>query len=148
MNGSGRIALLVDVTRKLGALIASETELLRRRRPRELAALQPEKDRLSKIYDNEMRLLRQNPAVAAAAPPADKEQLRSVIGWFGKILEDHHRALMVAKTVTERLVKAVSEEVSSRTGVVAGYSKYATATTPAPGARRARPVSLAVNQVI
>lgn len=148
MSAPSRIALLIDVTRKLGALIASETELLRRRRPREIAALQPEKDRLSQIYDKEMRVLRQNPALAAAFPAAEKALLRSVIERFGTVLDEHHRALMVAKTVTERLVRAVSEEVSSRSGVVHGYSKYATATVPAAGSRRARPVSLAVNQVI
>ncbi len=146
MSSPNRIALLVDVTRKLGTLIANETELLRRRRPRELAVLQPEKERLTKIYDNEMRVLRENPGLAAASPPKELDILRSVINWFAKVLEDHHRALMVAKTVTERLVKAVSEEVSARSGVVTGYSKYAT--TAHPTVRKARPVSLAVNQVV
>ena len=146
MSTPTRIALLVDVTHKLGTLIANETELLRRRRPRELAVLQPEKERLSKIYDNEMRTLRENPGLAAASPPREMELLRSVIKWFAKVLEDHHRALMVAKTVTERLVKAVSDEVSARSGVVSGYSKYATTATTTMS--KARPVSLAVNQVI
>ena len=66
---------------------------------------------------------------------------------FRDILDSHNRALFVAKTVTERLMRAVTNEVAGRDKTLHGYSNKAlprALTAPLGG----RPVSLALNQVV
>ncbi len=144
---SERISRIRELVHRLGEIINAETTVLRNRRPSEMADTQLQKMQLTKAYDEEVSDLRENPAILAAAQDGEVATLKSIIGRFRDILDDHNRALFVAKTVTERFIKAVSDEVAGRDLTVVGYTRTAQAkalTTPPGG----RPVSLALNQVV
>lgn len=144
---SERISRIGELAHRLGEIIDAETAVLRKRRPSELADTQLQKSQLTKAYDEEISDLRENPAILAAAQDGEVDTLKSIVGHFRDILDEHNRALFVAKTVTERFIKAVSDEVAGRDSTVVGYTRtaQATALTTPPGGR---PVSLALNQVI
>lgn len=144
---SERISRIGELAHRLGEIIDAETAVLRKRRPSELADTQLQKSQLTKAYDEEISDLRENPAILAAAQDGEVDTLKSIVGHFRDILDEHNRALFVAKTVTERFIKAVSDEVAGRDLTVVGYTRtaQATALTTPPGGR---PVSLALNQVI
>lgn len=144
---SERISRIRELVQRLGDIINAETTVLRNRRPSELADTHLQKSQLTKAYDEEISDLRENPAILAAAQDREVVMLKSIIGHFRDILDEHNRALFVAKTVTERFIKAVSDEVAGRDLTVVGYTRTAQATALAtpPGGR---PVSLALNQVI
>lgn len=144
---SERISRIRELVHRLGEIIAAETAVLRKRQPSELADTQLQKSQLTKAYDEEISDLRENPAILAAAQDGEVDVLKSIIGRFRVILDEHNRALFVAKTVTERFIKAVSDEVAGRDVTVIGYTRTARAAAlaPPPGGR---PVSLALNQVI
>ncbi len=80
--------------------------------PRDLAAHHEEKEALSNAYRTEMETVRQDPSAIAAAPPQEVARLKTVLGAFHRLLEDHRRALNTAKTVTERLVKHIADELA------------------------------------
>lgn len=144
---SERISRIRELVHRLGEIINAETAVLRKRQPSELADTQLQKNQLTKAYDEEISDLRENPAILAAAQDGEVDMLKSIIGQFRVILDEHNRALFVAKTVTERFIKAVSDEVAGRDLTVIGYTRtaQAAALAPPPGGR---PVSLALNQVI
>ncbi len=142
-----RISRIRELVHRLGEIISAETTVLLNRRPSELADTQLQKSQLTKAYDEEISDLRENPAILAAAQDGEVVMLKSIIGHFRAILDEHNRALFVAKTVTERFIKAVADEVAGHDLTVVGYTKtaQATALTTPPGGR---PVSLALNQVV
>ncbi len=142
-----RITRIRELVLRLGEIINAETTVLHERRHNELADTQQQKIQLTKAYDEEISDLRENPAILAAAQVGEVDMLKSIMGPFRKILDDHNRALFVAKTVTERFIKAVSDEVAKRDLTVVGYARNAQATplTAPPGGR---PVSLALDRVI
>ena len=142
-----RISRIGELAHRLGEIINAETAVLRERRHNELADTQLQKSQLTKAYDEEISDLRENPAVLATAKEGEVDTLKSIIGRFRGILDEHNRALFVAKTVTERFIKAISDEVAGRDMAVVGYtsSAQARALTAPPGGR---PVSLALNEVV
>lgn len=144
---SERISRIRELVLHLGEIINAETKVLRNRRPDELADTQQQKKQLTMAYDEEINDLRENPAILAAAQDGEVDLLKSIIGHFRDILDEHNRALFVAKTVTERFIRAVADEVAGRDSTVVGYTKTAQtrALATPPGGR---PVSLALNEVV
>lgn len=144
---SDRITRIGSLADQLGDIIDAETKVLRDRRPNELADTELQKKQLTRAYDAEMSELRENPSILAGSRDEDVARLRSIMAEFRKVLDKHNRALFVAKTVTERMIKAVSDEVAGRDRAVVGYSNAAKAhfLTAPPGGR---PISLALNEVV
>ena len=144
---SERIGRIASLTDQLGDIIDAETSVLRDRRRGALADTDLQKKQLTRAYDAEMSELRENPSLLAGARDEDVARLRSIMGEFRKVLDEHNRALFVAKTVSERMIKAVADEVAGRDRGVVGYSKVAKAQflTAPPGGR---PISLALNELV
>ena len=142
-----RISRIAELAHRLGEIIDAETAVLRERRHNELADTQRQKSQLTKAYDEEISDLRENPAVLATAKEGEVDTLKSIIGRFRGILDEHNRALFVAKTVTERFIKAISDEVAGRDMAVIGYTSSAQS-RPLMAPLGGRPVSLALDQVI
>ena len=145
MAAADRIRSLIDITKKLAQVIQRETALLKQRRPRDIAALQPQRDQLGAAYQEELTIISRNRAAMAKEAPQDMRELRTVIDAFRRILDEHGRVLAAAKVVTERLVRNVSQEVARQNRPDGGYSRYAHKLRPG---RTAQPVSLAINQVV
>ena len=147
MSAAERINGLIKITKRLSQLLRKETEMLKFfRRPSEISFLQEEKSQLSTAYQNELTSISASGSVFQKQAPKEMDLLRSVIKIFKQTLDEHNRALFAAKTVTERMIRAVSEEAARRNRPPPGYSHYAAQNRPAHNA--AQPISIALNEVV
>ena len=147
-TATDRVAVVHQLAERLAELVTLENQLLADRRPREIADLQDEKLRLSESFQAEMDAVRRDPAILAGADPQAVADLKATIGRFNQVLDEHRRRLVSAKTVTERLVAAISEEVARKDRPAPGYDSSAGPARDSRALRRGRPVSLALNQVV
>ena len=147
MRADANVQRLLQVTLRLTELVESENECLDERRPQELTESQTEKERLAELYQAELEMVRENPRILAAADPEQVARLKAAVGRFNATLDEHRRRLLAAKTVSERILKTVSDEVSRKDRPIPGYDKNAVVAVP-KDASRTRPVSLALNQVV
>ena len=131
----------------LGTVIRQEIDILAKRRPRDLKPLLETKNKLTEQYQSEMAAMRENPEQIKAAPEADIERLKDATFLLHGILDEYRTSLTAAKTVTERLVKTIGDEVVKRRQPVKAYganAQYAPAVTPATQGT----ASISLNQVI
>lgn len=146
MSQSNLIDALTQVTSRLVDVVVLENEVLRTRRPRELAQYQEEKQRLAGAYEHHMAALRANPGLMKQASQPEIDALKQATRAFREALAEHRRLVQSAKSVTERMIQAISDEVAKRQQPVRRYDASAAVATPLAAARR--PVSLALNQVV
>ena len=137
---------LTDITSRLDESMAKENQILLHRRPHELADYAAEKEALANAYEREMAELQANPTLLSRAEPDEIGRLKSATQRFQQVLEEHRRLVQTTKSVTDRMLKAITEEVSAKQRPVEGYDQNANFRTPFN--RNARPVSLALNQVV
>ena len=138
---------VIALSSHLGSVIRQEIEILAERRPSDLKPLLDTKNKLTEQYQSAMSDMRENPGAVKAAPPADIERLKDATFLLHGILDEYRTSLTAAKTVTERLVKAIGDEVATRRQPVKAYganAQYAPTLTPATQGK----ASIALNQVI
>jgi len=139
---------LITLTERLTGLLARETTLLAERRPAALADTREEKERLAAIYAREMAAFKANAARLRAHQPGLIERLKQATAKFRQAMDAHTIRLSAMKTVTDRVIQAIGEEVAKRNRPMHGYDKNALM-SPIYGSRStARPATLALNQVI
>ena len=146
-NARITIERIITISIELGRLVSQEIELLRQQRPGELTHLAEQKTNLTEMYQQEMAGLRENAELVRAADPADVERLKDSTFLLHGILDEYRTALMAAKTVTERLVKAIGDEISSRRQPVKHYGADAMYSSSVSVASQAT-ASIAINEVI
>ena len=146
MSTETLIKNLTDVANRLGELVATENEILRDRRPMDLEVYRDEKERLTEAYERHTAALARDKDVLKTVEPAAIDQLRSATRRFQDVLEEHRRRVQSAKTVTERMIRAITEDVASRDRMVKGYDGNAMM-RPVIG-RSEKAVSLALNRVV
>ena len=108
--------------------------------------LTAEKERLIGEYELEMGQLNGNPSAITSAGPDTLERLKDATSHFREVMEEHRRLVQSAKSVSDRMLKTITEEVSQRQRPVTGYTAKAEMRTPF--SRTQTPVSLALNQVV
>ena len=140
------IDALTDITSRLDEVMGKENQILIHRRPHELADYAAEKDELANAYEREMAALQANPTLLSRAEPEEISRLKAATVRFQQVLEEHRRLVQTTKSVTDRMLKAITEEVSAKQRPVEGYDQTANVRTPFN--RNARPVSLALNQIV
>ena len=141
------VARLIEITMRLCEMLSKENSLLAARRPRELAAHQEEKETLSSAYQLELEAVREDRSAIAAAAPKEVARLKTVLGVFHRLLDDHRRALEAAKNVTERLVKWIADELAGGDRPTHRYDERAMIAVPR-STYAGRAVSLALDQVV
>ena len=147
VGAQARIADIINVTEGLGAIMAAEYEMLATKRTAEIAAHQEKKARFAQAYQNQIEALRSNPSWLRAIQAADVDRLKAATRRFHEILERHRRAVLAAKTVTERLLKAVGDEIGKRQRPVTGYDETASVKRHS-GPHAAPAISVALNQMV
>tara|TARA_Y100000590_G_scaffold463455_1_gene630237 strand:- start:62 stop:502 length:441 start_codon:yes stop_codon:yes gene_type:complete len=146
MKSKETIFGLIKITNKLAKLLNHETELLKKfKRPSEIRYLQEEKAQLSAAYENDLALVTASSVTLKKEAPEEMDLLTKAIKMFKLTLDDHNRALFAAKTVTERMIQAISDEASKINQPPPGYSSYAILDK---NKRKNQPVSIAINEVI
>jgi len=146
MSATNRISQLVQTTERLGSIVAGENEALNNRRPQALVNTQEEKDRLTAAYERDMSALQRNPAALKRADPAEVTRLRATVKKFQEVLDEHRRLVQTAKSITDRMIKSITDEVASRERPFSGYDAQATMRSHFD--RQNKPVSLALDQVV
>ncbi len=134
---------LIAVTERLAALVDQETAMIKAHRMDEMSRRMEEKSALSEAYRSGFERLREDPALLSRSAPAQVERLKAAARLFSDYLERHRRTVNSAKTVTERILRAIGDEVSKRQYPVTVYGQNA---LMAGGGAGAAPV--AVNQFI
>ena len=125
MNLPKRINDLLNVINKLSKIIITETEHLKNnKRPSEIKLLEKDKTPLAITIKKEIKELASCLKNYFTDSTSELEILKSTLNKFKKILDDHNRALFAAKTVTERMIKSISEEVAKINSPPKGYNNY------------------------
>jgi hypothetical protein len=114
MAAEGRIEDLIALTERLTALIAEQAKAFEAGRPQDAARHVDETGRLANIYRREAQALREHPDPIAAAPRRERQRLIRATEAFDAVMARQGRALTAAKTVTEGLVHAIAEEISTQ----------------------------------
>jgi hypothetical protein len=131
---------LLDVTTRLSDLMMRENEILRSLRPQDIKGLQAEKTELASGYEHFMQELRNHPGLLGSAPTATRDALRDATVHFQKVMTDNERALRAARSVSERLMKAIVAAVSEKQISAAAYSSAGVLNSAGP--RRAVAMTL------
>ncbi len=118
---------LIEVASRLIQVMTEETEILRDMRPGDIKELQEEKSRLSRVYEDKLRELRENPASLASMKPSLHRELQRVLGRFGTTVEANAAALKAAATANERLLRIIVDAVAEQRADTPGYSRHGTA---------------------
>lgn len=125
-NAEDRVAQLIILTERLTALIADEARAYDAHRPQDVAAKAEETHRLANLYRHESSRVRADPRLVSGAPPQQRQKLIQATEAFDAVLARHGRAVEAAKTVTEGLVKAIADEITSQRQQTASYGPGAT----------------------
>lgn len=140
------IKILTQTTERLGELLSRENKVLHQHKTFALTDSQSEKDQLTSAYEKELSHLRRDPSLLKRSDPELVDRLKSATHRFQEVLEEHRRLVQTAKSVTDRMVRTITEEVSKRDRPVDAYDASATV-RPHVG-KQAKPVSLALNQIV
>jgi Na+/phosphate symporter len=146
MKTANLIISLARTTERLGEIISGENSRLNDRRPQDLVRSQDEKDRLTTAYERHMGELQRNPMMLKRADPHEVDRLRNATRRFQEALDEHRRLVQTAKSITDRMIKSITDEIANRERPVTGYD--ATAMMKAATRRDQGAVSLALNQVV
>lgn len=122
-NPTDRARQLRALTERLTGLMEREVELLNARRPQDISAFAEERNTLSTIYAQEMKLIKQDPALIQGISRDDRDALKVATEKFQGALAAHNLVVHRLKTVSEKIIKAVADEVARTRTPTLGYGK-------------------------
>lgn len=120
-----RVVQLIMLTESLSEIIHREAETLEERRPGKILDFEAEKTRLAQIYANEMTRFRKDNSLIADVPKGLLDDLRTATGKLRDRLDRQSTILTGLKTVSEKLVHSIANEVNRARAPEAGYSSNA-----------------------
>ena len=138
---------LTHITDRLSDILEQENQILVSRRPRELNVTLPEKERLAGMYEQVMTDLDVRPETLSRLDQAEVSRLRLATGRFQDALADHRRLVQTAKSVTERMVKAITSEIAKKDQPNVGYDRTG-ALRSSLNPSTAKPVTVTLNQTV
>lgn len=141
-NATDRAQQLVALTDRLTKLMALEVQLLNEHRPGDISDFQDERSTLATIYSQELLLIKQDRSLIEGITRDLRDQLRDSTVTFQATLAAHGLVLQRMKTISEKIVKAVSDEVAKSRAPRLGYGKNAMLNARPSSAS----VPLAINQ--
>lgn len=136
-----RIDTILDITRRLTALLEREMAMIEARTPARLAELEDERNRLSLLYSREMQAVAANAAEFRTLPKDRIGVLREETKTFHGLLDRHQRMVARMRRVTEGIVKTIADEAQRQKSPRTGYApsgRSAAAATAAPLAINSR----------
>lgn len=110
---------LVTIASRLIALMEKETALLHAMKPRAIAELQEEKQRLVRAYEDRSRAIASHHEALKTLDQAARDELNRTILRFEAAVRDNATALRAAHDANERVLLAIVEVIErqrSRTG--------------------------------
>jgi flagellar biosynthesis/type III secretory pathway chaperone len=142
----GKFGLLIDVAKRLCAVLAKENEALAARRAKEVEALIEEKTTLTRVYEQNMQALAQAPDLVARAEPEVREELKGIALRLDELVKVNGRVLKASLEANQRVLKAVIEAAKRRETKNAIYDKAGSVSV---GRRKGlQTVSVSVNRTL
>jgi flagellar biosynthesis/type III secretory pathway chaperone len=112
VSGFERIAVLLTLIERLCEVVAQESECVRRMAVDRIAELHKEKRALAQAYEKELAALRGEPEVLGSLPIETRRELEEGMRRLRAATRRNVDLLLAAKTVTERLLRSVSEALA------------------------------------
>ncbi len=145
MTESSRITDLLKITSRLIGVLQRENEMLRAMKPSDIQDLQQDKIVLTAAYESQVKSLKDHPELLDNVTPELRAELKTVIGTFEQTLTENERALRAAKYMTERVLKAIADEVEKKRLENASYTANGQVEWSSSAGGR-QPISVAVDQ--
>lgn len=120
---------LITVTANLKDLLERETEYLRSMEIKEVARLQEEKQKLTKLMETYQRLISARPELLRSLDADSREELAELSDQFSRALAENMRRTAVARAVNQRVVQAMMEVVTENQHA-GTYNKYGSSALP------------------
>lgn len=127
---------LLQIAARLTALMERENTHLAKHEPTGVAALQDEKLALTRAYTMRVRELQRDPSTLAAITGAVRDEMRKAFAKFDEVARRNELALKAARTVNEKVLKAIVEAANAQQPRVSGYSRTGAAAKPYGSAAR------------
>ena len=145
MTEPSPIGELIDLTERLTEVMTREVALLDAMRPSEIGPLQSQKATLSAAYASAVGVMSNDAALVDEADPDTRDALTRATARLKQTMVDNLRAIDVAKTFNQRLIRALGEAVAeSRPSTNA----YTAAGSPTPTVTPATPTAIALDDRI
>lgn len=142
-----RLHALLILTERLTVLIQDENDKLNSGDRNVLRKNQAEKDSLAKQYDEELKAVRQNPALLKGGNPVLREKLKSATKRFEKASERHSLIAVALMQVADSLIKTIRNATIEKKQPVTGYGRNGLVMRM-PSGYGAQFVPIAVHQVV
>lgn len=117
-----RIDTILDITRRLTALLEREMAMIEARTPARLAELEEERSRLSLLYTREMQAVATDAAEFRTLPKDRIIALRAETETFQDLLSRHQRMVARMRRVTEGIIKTIADEAQRQKSPRTGYA--------------------------
>lgn len=117
------VTALLAITRRLADLLTAETTALRAMRPQDIAPMQDEKAELTGQYERRLRQLQAPEASFGAIDAGLFSELKERTAALTSIIVDNKRALTAARTVNERLLRTIAEEIARQRNPAQTYAR-------------------------
>jgi len=126
VSGDVDVYELITITARLRDLLIRETGHLKAMEIKEVAKLQEEKQKLTKIMEAYQNLIKARPELVRALDDDSREELSELTEEFSRAVAENMQRTAVARAVNQRVVQAIMEVVteSSHAGT---YNKYGSA---------------------
>lgn len=144
-NREAPVETLIEITKNLTAILNDEMDCLNTQRPAEINKFQKQKNILTASYHKELNDIKLNGGLASAGNGDIVRQLKRESREFQKTLEKHHRFIKARKTLSERMIQDISEEVIKQKSSANKYGSDARMSQKSP---MTGTTSLAINKTI
>jgi hypothetical protein len=123
---------MLDLMMRLADLLANETELVRTGHVSDIGALQPEKLRLSRLYQDTIRRLDAGGVKIIALPAPLRAQIVAASNRLAEVVAQNERTLRVGRAATRRLLDMLVASVTARIKPLTRYNARRKATGYGP----------------
>jgi flagellar biosynthesis/type III secretory pathway chaperone len=145
MSESNRILDFLKIIDWLSDVLERESAILRARKPADLETVRQEKLTLSAAYESHVRDLRADASMLAEASLVDRARLKSAFERFETSLGKNERDLRAAKNASDRVLRAIADEVERQRSDNMAYSANGNTGVPTRSATQS-PVCVAIDE--
>lgn len=137
---------LVELLPRLIDLLTRETQALRAHDFETVSALQEDKARLTRAYEEGLRAIKAEGKQIADEAPEAAARLRALEDDFRRAMTDNLHTVKAARSLNDRILGAVRRALARHQNPAASYSAQGTTAAPARGGAPALAVSF--NQTV
>jgi len=122
MNPNARAQDLIEVTDSFSDVLEQENALLKSHRVTDIAALQPNKVSLGRLYETRIREAHSVRDSFKEVEPSLRDRLLEAGERFEEAMRDNVTALRAAMELNDRLLKTIARAVHEQQPVAHGYT--------------------------